>query len=71
MYPATSVPDLAGVDQTLSAMESQIQSIKERLQEERNAIPKAKVSSFLYLEPYILYLAFFFQLFIIVNVIIK
>ncbi|ONK55706.1 uncharacterized protein A4U43_C10F170 [Asparagus officinalis] len=42
MYPATSVPDLSQADTTLKAMESQIQSIKDRLQEERSAIPKAK-----------------------------
>lgn len=35
--------DLSAVDTTLKTMESQIQVIKERLQEERNAIPKAKV----------------------------
>ncbi|XP_020247711.1 spindle and kinetochore-associated protein 1 homolog isoform X1 [Asparagus officinalis] len=45
MYPATSVPDLSQADTTLKAMESQIQSIKDRLQEERSAIPKAKVAS--------------------------
>lgn len=42
MYPATSIHDLSDVDSTLKAMELQIQSIRERLQEERNAIPKAK-----------------------------
>ncbi|EHA8588555.1 hypothetical protein COCNU_scaffold005770G000020 [Cocos nucifera] len=34
--------DLSAVDTTLKTMESQIQAIKDRLQEERNAIPKAK-----------------------------
>ncbi|CAL9089243.1 unnamed protein product [Musa textilis] len=42
MYPSTSMPDLSAVDVTLKTMESQIQAIKDRLQEERNAIPKAK-----------------------------
>lgn len=43
MYPATSIPDLSAVDTALKTVESQIQSIRERLQEERDAIPKAKV----------------------------
>ncbi|XP_078148383.1 spindle/kinetochore-associated-like protein [Carex rostrata] len=42
MYAPTSVPDLASVDTTLNAMESQIDAIKNRLYEERHAIPKAK-----------------------------
>lgn len=42
MYPTTSMPDLSALDTTLKTMESQIQAIKERLQEERNVIPKAK-----------------------------
>ncbi|XP_008786986.2 spindle and kinetochore-associated protein 1 homolog [Phoenix dactylifera] len=42
IYPATSMSDLSAVDTTLKTMESQIQAIKDRLQEERNAIPKAK-----------------------------
>ncbi|KAM0935611.1 putative spindle and kinetochore-associated protein [Dioscorea sansibarensis] len=42
MYPSTSMPDLSAVDTTLKTMESQIQAIKERLQGERGAIPKAK-----------------------------
>ncbi|KAJ6804588.1 spindle and kinetochore-associated protein 1-like protein isoform X4 [Iris pallida] len=42
MYPATSMADLTSVDAALKSMESQIQTIKERLQEERAAIPKAK-----------------------------
>ncbi|KAF3335547.1 spindle and kinetochore-associated protein 1 [Carex littledalei] len=42
MYAPTSVPDLASVDTTLTAMESQIDAIKNRLYEERRAIPKAK-----------------------------
>ncbi|CAL9156563.1 unnamed protein product [Musa hybrid cultivar] len=42
MYPSTSMSDLSAVDATLKTMESQIQAIKDRLQEERNAIPKAK-----------------------------
>ncbi|WOL07051.1 spindle and kinetochore-associated protein [Canna indica] len=42
MYPTTSKPDLLAIDTTLKTMESQIQAIKDRLQEERNAIPKAK-----------------------------
>ncbi|KAJ1694737.1 hypothetical protein LUZ63_011435 [Rhynchospora breviuscula] len=42
MYAPTSVPDLASVDTTLTAMESQIDAIRNRLYEERRAIPKAK-----------------------------
>lgn len=51
VYPTTSMPDLSALDTTLKTMESQIQAIKERLQEERNVIPKAKVS--LFLHPYL------------------
>ncbi|XP_072960749.1 SKA complex subunit 1 homolog isoform X1 [Typha angustifolia] len=42
MYPTTSIPDLSAVDSTLKTMETQIQAIRDRLQEERSAIPKAK-----------------------------
>ncbi|KAG5386462.1 hypothetical protein IGI04_037932 [Brassica rapa subsp. trilocularis] len=43
MYPASSVPDLTAIDTALSSMELQVQSIKDRLREETEAIPKAKV----------------------------
>ncbi|KAJ0263019.1 hypothetical protein HA466_0034570 [Hirschfeldia incana] len=42
MYPASSVPDLTAIDAALSSMELQVQSIKDRLREETEAIPKAK-----------------------------
>lgn len=43
MYPASSVPDLTAIDAALSSMELQVQSIKDRLREETEAVPKAKV----------------------------
>lgn len=43
MYPASSINDLSAVDAALKAMELQIQAIKDRLREENEAIPKAKV----------------------------
>lgn len=43
VYPASSITDLSAVDSTLKAMELQVQQIKERLREETEAIPKAKV----------------------------
>ncbi|WVZ65946.1 hypothetical protein U9M48_015226 [Paspalum notatum var. saurae] len=42
MFPATALPDLASVDASVTAMESQVQAIRRRLQEELDAIPKAK-----------------------------
>jgi hypothetical protein len=45
VYPATAIPDLAAVDVSLTAMEAQLQAVRRRLQEEREAFPKAKVSS--------------------------
>jgi hypothetical protein len=45
VYPATTVTDLAAVDASVTAMEVQVQAIRRRLQEELDAIPKAKVSS--------------------------
>lgn len=42
MYPASSVTDLSAVDAALKGMELQVQSIKDRLREETEAIPKAK-----------------------------
>jgi hypothetical protein len=44
VYPATAVTDLAAVDASVTAMEAQVQAIRRRLQEELDAIPKAKVS---------------------------
>ena len=42
MYPATAVTDLTTVDTSVTAMEAQVQAIRRRLQEELDAIPKAK-----------------------------
>ncbi|CAL9245613.1 unnamed protein product [Arabidopsis halleri] len=42
MYPASTIPDLSAIDTALSSMELQVQSIKDRLREETEAIPKAK-----------------------------
>lgn len=42
MYPASSVSDLSAVDVELTAMELQVQGIKDRLREETLVIPKAK-----------------------------
>lgn len=53
VYPATAVTDLAAVDTSVSAMEAQVQAIRRRLQEELDAIPKAKVSFRAPLHPYI------------------
>lgn len=44
VYPATAVTDLTAVDTSVTAMEAQVQAIRRRLQEELDAIPKAKVS---------------------------
>lgn len=43
VYPASSVADLSAVDAAVKAMEQQVQAIKDRLREENEAIPKAKV----------------------------
>lgn len=43
MYPASSVVDLSAVDAAVKTLELQIQAIKDRLREETEAIPKAKV----------------------------
>ncbi|KAF8759180.1 hypothetical protein HU200_010207 [Digitaria exilis] len=42
VFPATALPDLASVDASVTAMESQVQDIRRHLQEELDAIPKAK-----------------------------
>ncbi|CAL0306181.1 unnamed protein product [Lupinus luteus] len=42
MYPASSMADLTAVDAAVSAMELQVQAIKDRLREETEAIPKTK-----------------------------
>ncbi|OVA09798.1 Protein of unknown function DUF1395 [Macleaya cordata] len=42
MYAATSIADLSAVDTAVKAMEFQMESIKNRLREETEAIPKAK-----------------------------
>ncbi|KAG2645377.1 hypothetical protein PVAP13_2KG422006 [Panicum virgatum] len=43
MFPATAMPDLASVDASVTAMESRVQDIRRCLQEELDAIPKAKL----------------------------
>ncbi|KAI4302799.1 hypothetical protein MLD38_038503 [Melastoma candidum] len=43
MYPASSLAELKAVDSALKSMESQVQAIKDRLRDEIQAIPKAKV----------------------------
>ncbi|XP_021310672.1 spindle and kinetochore-associated protein 1 homolog isoform X2 [Sorghum bicolor] len=42
MFPATALPELGNVDALVTAMETQVQNIRLRLQEELGAIPKAK-----------------------------
>ncbi|MCL7047313.1 hypothetical protein MKW94_012965 [Papaver nudicaule] len=42
MYAATSISDLSAVDAAVKAMEFQMETIKNRLREEAQAIPKAK-----------------------------
>ncbi|KAL5055944.1 hypothetical protein RYX36_036626 [Vicia faba] len=42
MYPASSIPDLSDVDAAVSAMELQVQTLKDNLRNEMEAIPKAK-----------------------------
>lgn len=42
MYAATSISDLTAVDTAVKAMEFQMETIKNRLREEAQAIPKAK-----------------------------
>jgi hypothetical protein len=43
VFPATALPELGNVDALVTAMETQVQNIRLRLQEELGAIPKAKV----------------------------
>lgn len=43
MYPASSVSDLSEIDSAVKGMEIQVQKIRDRLREETQAIPKAKV----------------------------
>lgn len=52
VYPASSVADLSAVDTSLTAMEQQVHSIKDRLREETLAIPKAKVLLILFDYPF-------------------
>lgn len=49
VYPASSITDLSAVDASLKAMELQVQAIKDRLREEAEAIPKAKVCNFYFI----------------------
>jgi len=48
VYPASSIADLSAVDAAVSAMELQVQSIKDRFRDEIEAIPKTKVFSLLF-----------------------
>ena len=48
MYPTSSLPDLSAIDSLVKAMELQVHQIKDRLREEKEAIPKAKVFSKLF-----------------------
>lgn len=43
MYPPTAMPDLAAIDSALSTLEYQMEKIKERVRDDMEAIPKAKV----------------------------
>lgn len=45
VYPASSITDLSAVDAAVTAMELQVQAIKDRLREDTEAIPKAKALS--------------------------
>lgn len=49
VYPASSIPDLSAIDAAVSALELQVQTIKENFRNEMEAIPKAKVFSLLLL----------------------
>lgn len=49
MYPASSIPDLSDVDAAVSALELQVQTIKDSFRNEMEAIPKAKVFSLILL----------------------
>ncbi|CAJ2655549.1 unnamed protein product [Trifolium pratense] len=42
MYPASSIADLSAVDSAVTAMEIQVQAIKDRFRDEIEAIPKTK-----------------------------
>ncbi|XP_004516030.1 SKA complex subunit 1 homolog [Cicer arietinum] len=42
MYPASSIADLSAIDAAVTAMELQVQAIKDRFREETEAIPKTK-----------------------------
>ncbi|XP_027112997.1 SKA complex subunit 1 homolog [Coffea arabica] len=42
MYPASNISDLTAIDAALKGMELQVHKIKDRLREERQAIPKAQ-----------------------------
>ncbi|XP_022870316.1 spindle and kinetochore-associated protein 1 homolog [Olea europaea var. sylvestris] len=43
MYPASSISDLSEIDSAVKGMELQVQKIKDRLREETQALPKAKL----------------------------
>lgn len=43
VYPATAITDLSAVDTSVKTLEYQMQSIKDRLRQEAEAIPKARV----------------------------
>lgn len=46
VYPASTVADLSAIDAAVKAVELQVQAIKNRVREETEAIPKAKVLYF-------------------------
>lgn len=66
VYPASSVSDLSAVDVELTAMELQVQGIKDRLREETLVIPKAKVFDF-FLLSFCLNLWFYICLFVLIH----
>lgn len=49
VYPATAITDLTAVDTAVKTLEYQMQAIKDRLRQEAEAIPKARVVISLFL----------------------
>lgn len=43
VHPPTAMPDLAAIDSAVSTLEYQMEKIKERVRDDMEAIPKAKV----------------------------
>lgn len=50
VYPASSIADLSAIDAAVTAMELQVQAIKDRFREETEAIPKTKALSLFLLQ---------------------